>query len=122
MAPHPLLPKVKMSSLISSSSYRKKYSSRYAMGLGRYYPSGDVRVELVVVDELIWDCVRARRNILEIICYRGTWFTLRCEHEDIKKSKRRAIITVELVFKGPVQSGFFAPFGRTATATGCLLW
>ena len=27
-----------------------------------------------------------------------------------------------LVFKSPVQSGFFAPFGRTATVTGCLLW
>jgi hypothetical protein len=27
-----------------------------------------------------------------------------------------------LVYKSPVQSGFSAQFGRTATATGCLLW
>jgi hypothetical protein len=27
-----------------------------------------------------------------------------------------------LVFKGPVQSSFFAPFGWTATSTDCLLW
>ena len=27
-----------------------------------------------------------------------------------------------LVFKGPVRSGFWARFGRTATTTSCLLW
>ena len=28
---------------------------------------------------------------------------------------------VGIVFKSPVQSGFLTKFGRTATATGCLL-
>ena len=32
------------------------------------------------------------------------------------------IVVLKLVFASPVQSGFFALFGRTATATSCLLW
>ena len=33
-----------------------------------------------------------------------------------------AFVIICLVFASPVQSSFFALFGRTATATGCLLW
>jgi hypothetical protein len=45
-----------------------------------------------------------------------------CSNSGILSMVKLDVKTTVLVFKGPVQSSFFAPFGRTATATGCLLW
>ena len=39
-----------------------------------------------------------------------------------KNSQYEQLSNLQIVFKGPVQSGFLAQFRWTATASGCLLW
>ena len=58
------------------------------------------------------------------LCMRGNILVDACIGKPLAPDVTEDVATMalHLVFKSPVQSGFFAPFGRTATITGCLLW